>query len=177
MKGKKIFLIGFMGCGKSTIANLLASEMKLPLKDIDLIIEKRAELTISEIFNEHGENFFRYLEGVVLNEILLEAGEMMVSTGGGLPCFDHRMEWMNRNDITIYLKCSVETLFNRIQKDSGKRPLVVNRTENELKEFVQNKLDERKSIYESASIIVDGNLSSIQVVQEILKQIKLQAEE
>ena len=177
MKGKKIFLIGFMGCGKSTIANLLASEMKLPLKDIDLIIEKRAELTISEIFNEHGENFFRYLEGVVLNEILLEAGEMMVSTGGGLPCFDHRMEWMNRNDITIYLKCSVETLFNRIQKDSGKRPLVVNRTENELKEFVQNKLDERKSIYESASIIVDGNLSSIEVVQEILKQIKLQAEE
>ena len=177
MKGKKIFLIGFMGCGKSTIANLLASEMKLPLKDIDLIIEKRAELTISEIFNEHGENFFRYLEGVVLNEILLEAGEMMVSTGGGLPCFDHRMEWMNRNDITIYLKCSVETLFNRIQIDSSKRPLVVNRTENELKEFIQNKLDERKSIYESASIIIDGNLSSIEVVQEILKQIKLQAEE
>ena len=177
MKGKKIFLVGFMGSGKSTIAKLLASEMKLPLKDIDVIIEKRAELTISEIFKEHGEDFFRYLEGVVLNEILLEAGEMMVSTGGGLPCFDHRMEWMNRNDITIYLKCSVETLFNRIQKDSGKRPLVVNRTENELKEFVQNKLDERKSIYESASIIVDGNLSSIQVVQEILKQIKLQAEE
>ncbi len=177
MKGKKIFLVGFMGSGKSTIAKLLASEMKLPLKDIDVIIEKRAELTISEIFKEHGEDFFRYLEGVVLNEILLEAGEMMVSTGGGLPCFDHRMEWMNRNDITIYLKCSVETLFNRIQKDSGKRPLVVNRTENELKEFVQNKLDERKSIYESASIIVDGNLSSIEVVQEILKQIKLQAEE
>lgn len=177
MKGKKIFLIGFMGCGKSTIANLLASEMKLPLKDIDFIIEKRAELTISEIFKEHGEDFFRYLEGVVLNEILLEVGEMIVSTGGGLPCFDHRMDWMNRNDITIYLKCSVETLFNRIQKDTSKRPLVVDRTESELKEFVQNKLDERKSIYESASIIIDGNLTSIEVVKEILKQIKLQAEE
>ena len=177
MKGKKIFLIGFMGCGKSTIANLLASEMKLPLKDIDLIIEKRAELTISEIFKEHGEDFFRYLEGVVLNEILIEAGEMIVSTGGGLPCFDHRMEWMNRNDITIYLKCSVETLFNRIQKDSTDRPLLVDRSEIELKELVQTKLDERKSIYESASIIIDGNLPTIEVIKEILKQIKLQAEE
>jgi shikimate kinase len=176
MKRKKIFFVGFMGSGKSTIANLLASEMKLPLKDTDFIIEERAKLTISEIFKEHGEDFFRYLEGVVLNEILLEAGVMIVSTGGGLPCFDHRMEWMNRNDITIYLKCSVETIYNRIQKDCDKRPLLVNRTENELKEFVQNKLDERKSIYESATITVDGNLSSNEVVKEILNQIKLQAE-
>jgi shikimate kinase len=176
MKRKKIFFVGFMGSGKSTIANLLASEMKLPFKDTDFIIEERAKLTISEIFKEHGEDFFRYLEGVVLNEILLEAGVMIVSTGGGLPCFDHRMEWMNRNDITIYLKCSVETIYNRIQKDCDKRPLLVNRTENELKEFVQNKLDERKSIYESATITVDGNLSSNEVVKEILNQIKLQAE-
>lgn len=177
MKEKKIFLVGFMGSGKSTIAILLAKEMKLPLKDIDLIIEKRAELTISQIFKEHGEDFFRYLEGVILNEILLEPSSIIVSTGGGLPCFDNRMEWMNRKDITVYLKCSPDTLINRIQRNSETRPLLEDRTENDLKEFVQNKLEERKSIYESASIIVDGNLSSNKVVQEILEQIKLLVEE
>eukprot|EP01136_Pigoraptor_vietnamica_P013804 Opistho-1_new@55243 len=177
MKEKKIFLVGFMCSGKSTIAKLLAAKMNLPLKEIDSIIEKRAELTISEIFAEHGEDFFRYLEGVILNEILLEYGSSVVSTGGGLPCFDHRMDWLNRKDITVYLKCSTETLFNRMEANSNTRPLLANKTENELKEYIQNKLDARKSIYETATITVDGNLSSKEVVQEILKQIKLQVEE
>lgn len=177
MKEKKIFLVGFMGSGKSTIAKLLASKMNLPLKETDSIIEKRAELTISEIFAEHGEEFFRYLEGVVLNEILLEPGAMIISTGGGLPCFDNRMEWMNRNDITVYLKCSPATLLSRIQRNPHKRPLLGNRTENELNEFVQTKLEERRSIYESAKIIINGDLASNDVVQEILGQIKPLVEE
>lgn len=177
MKGKKIFLIGFMGSGKSTIAELLTKDLHLPLKDTDTIIEKRAELTIPAIFKEHGEAFFRYLEGVVLHEILVADEPCIVSTGGGMPCFDHRIEWMKKEDYTIYLKCSVETLYQRLEKEFQHRPLLNSSSPDELKRNIETMLQERQYIYEMAEIKVNGDLPPLEVAEQIklaLKQLAVE---
>lgn len=177
MKGKKIFLIGFMGSGKSTIAELLTKDLHLPVKDTDAIIEKRTELTIPDIFKEHGEAFFRYLEGVVLHEILIAEEPCIISTGGGMPCYDQRIDWMNKDDLTIYLKCSVETLFKRLEKEFAQRPLLNSSSLDELKRNIGTMLQERQYIYEMAQIKVNGDLSPSEVSEQIklaLKQLEVE---
>ena len=150
-----IFLIGFMGSGKSTLGAQLARRLDYHFVDMDQLIEDTAEMSIPEIFDEHGEEVFRKWEHDILQE-LCQGENMVVSTGGGVPCHSGLMDLMNSNGTTIYLKLSPETLLSRLIKSRTERPLIKGKSEKELREFIKSKLKEREEFYMQASKVVDG---------------------
>ena len=150
-----IFLIGFMGSGKSTLGAQLARRLDYHFVDMDQLIEDTAEMSIPEIFDEHGEEVFRKWEHDILQE-RCQGENMVVSTGGGVPCHSGLMDLMNSNGTTIYLKLSPETLLSRLIKSRTERPLIKGKSEKELREFIKSKLKEREEFYMQASKVVDG---------------------
>jgi shikimate kinase len=151
---RKIFLIGYMGSGKTTIGKLLAKKMNLQFMDVDLFIENRHRKSITAIFAEKGEDGFREIERRTLQEI---AGfeNIVISTGGGLPCFFDNMDVMNAYGTTIYLKTSVKELVKRLSVGKQNRPLIKDKNDTELYEFVGQNLQKRESFYNKATIIFE----------------------
>ena len=148
---KKIILLGYMGCGKSTIAKTLAKINGQPFVDLDTYIEKKAGLTINAIFEQHGEIKFRKMEHEAFVELLDAPGKMIIGLGGGTPCYANNHELLKRDDVvSIYLKASIETLFNRLVVNKSKRPLIANKNEEEMKEFIAMHLFERSYYYNQA---------------------------
>ena len=148
---KRIFLIGYMGAGKTTLGKALARQMDLSYIDTDHYIESRYHKKISEIFATEGEERFREIE----HRILLEVSEfenIVVSTGGGLPCFNDNMATMNNLGTTVYLDASEEELAARLEMSKNVRPILGNRSGSELVSFIKESLDKRKSFYEQAKI-------------------------
>lgn len=145
------FLIGFMGSGKSFAGRNLAEELNLPCIDMDKHIEETEQKSIKEIFDEKGESYFRELERKFLEE-LKPADELIISTGGGAPCFLDNMQVMNQKGLTIYLNRSKEVVMAQLLKGIEKRPLLKGKTPEEIWEFYDNKLAERKAFYEQATI-------------------------
>jgi shikimate kinase len=175
MKEKKIFLIGFMGSGKSSVSKIVAGILNIPAFDTDDLIEIKAEKPIADLFKIKGENHFRNLEGEVLTEIIALSNPCIISTGGGLPCYFDRMNLLKENGITIYLKCSPEIIYNRIQNEIEKRPLIEIGTKDETIDFIYKKIESRKKIYEAANYIIDGN-SKIEDVAQMIETIIRQLE-
>jgi len=164
----RIFLIGFMGSGKSTLGAQLARRLDYQFMDMDKLIEDTAELTIPEIFNEHGEEIFRKWEHDILLE-LCRREKLVISTGGGAPCHSEMMDLMNANGCTIYLKLSPNTLHDRLMRSKTERPLIKGKSEAELLEFITKLLEKREKIYEQATHIVDGiNLRSEELAALLL---------
>ncbi len=164
MKSNSIFLIGFMGAGKTTVGRVLSKQTGYQLVDIDELIVGDEQMPITEIFNSKGENHFRDLESVKLKE-LESKNNLVVSTGGGIILRDINIDILN-NNFSIYLKAKYETIFNRI-KDDKSRPLLNTQDSYStgLKLF-----ESRKAIYESFHFQVDtDNLLPEDVVEEILK--------
>jgi shikimate kinase len=156
---KKIILLGYMGCGKSTIAEKLSGLIQMPFVDLDKEIEAKAEMTINQIFESFGEVYFRKLEHDVFVELLNTPENQIIGLGGGTPCYANNHELLQGEGITsIYLKASVETLFNRLAHNKSKRPIVANKTEDELKEFIAKHLFDRSYYYNQAEykVAVDG---------------------
>ncbi|GHT47119.1 shikimate kinase [Bacteroidia bacterium] len=149
---KKIFLIGYMGAGKTTIGKRLAKKLGLQFIDMDRFIENRYRKTIREIFEEKGETFFREIESKTLQEVAQFEGTV-ISTGGGAPCFFDNMELMNRSGITVYLKVPVHVLLERLSSGKQERPLVQEKSKEELQRFIAENLDKRENWYNRASII------------------------
>src|SRR6187402_514217 len=109
---KKIILLGYMGCGKSTIANKLSGMTSIPYVDLDEYIEKKTNLTIKQIFENHGEVHFRKLEHTYFVELLNVSEKIIIGLGGGTPCYSNNHELLQREDVvSIYLKASIDTLF------------------------------------------------------------------
>ena len=163
----RIFLIGFMGSGKSTLGAQLARRMDYQFIDMDHLIEETAEMSIPEIFNEHGEEVFRKWEYDILHE-LCRREKLVISTGGGAPCHSNMMDLMNTHGTTIYLKLSPEALKTRLIQSSAERPLIMGKSEPELLDFIKSLLEKRELFYERAAHIVDGiNLQS-QALQKLL---------
>ncbi|MDR3252524.1 MAG: shikimate kinase [Tannerella sp.] len=150
----RIFLIGYMGAGKSTIGKALARRMNLTYIDTDCFIENRYHKLIRDIFASEGEEKFRAIEHGVLREIS-EYEDVIVSTGGGLPCFNDNMSLMNERGITVYLNVSIEELVSRLEASKTVRPVLQNRRGKELTDFVRESLELRKVFYEQASIRFD----------------------
>ena len=148
---KRIFLIGYMGAGKTTLGKALARRMNLSYIDTDQYIEKRYHKKISEIFAAEGEERFRNIEHRVLLEVS-EFEDVIVSTGGGLPCFNDNMAVMNDLGTTVYLETSVEELSARLEVSRNVRPVLKNRSGDDLKEFIKESLDKRRQFYEQAKI-------------------------
>ncbi|MDR1371780.1 MAG: shikimate kinase [Dysgonamonadaceae bacterium] len=151
---KPIFFTGYMASGKTTVGQHLAARLGLQFIDMDLFIENRYRKTVSEIFEERGESGFREIERRALQEVAYFEN-VVISTGGGLPCFFDNMEVMNATGLTVYLKTSAAELANRLATAYQKRPLIKGKSSEELKEFVKNSLQQRQPFYEKAAIIID----------------------
>lgn len=147
----KIFLVGMMGSGKSFLCKQLAIELKLDCYDLDKAIEKEQQTTITEIFNNRGEVFFRKMETEILQNFA-HKNNFVLATGGGTACFNNNMQWMNEQGITIWLNEKIDTLHKRLQKGKENRPLIAALNNNELFYFLENKLLERNIFYEQARL-------------------------
>lgn len=148
---KRIFLIGYMGAGKTTLGKVLAQRMNLSYIDTDHFIENRYRQKVSEIFASGGEARFRDIEHRVLQEIS-EFEDIVVSTGGGLPCFNDNMAMMNQAGTTVFLDVSVEELAARLEISKNVRPILKDRSGDELIAFIKENLDKRRPFYEQAEI-------------------------
>ncbi len=153
--GRKIFLIGFMGSGKSTTGRKLAARLGWSFVDLDDRIEERAGMKIPEIFSEKGEAWFREMESTVLHD-LANSADLVVSTGGGAPCHDNNMDLMLSSGLTVYLKLTPAQLKNRLLNSKTERPLLKNINEVDLTDFISQKLLEREKWYSRAALTIDG---------------------
>lgn len=154
----KLVLLGYMASGKSTVGRLLARHLEIKFIDLDEYIEEHQKKSIKNIFSEDGEIFFRKLEHQLLSEVLDKDESIILSTGGGTPCYGNNMETiLNKSDHSIYLNLSIPNLVERIAKGKAKRPLVKNIDDAELLEFVGKHLFERRPYYALAKHILDCN--------------------
>lgn len=163
----KIFLIGFMGSGKTTMGRKLAARLSYFFADLDHVFESHTGKTVPQYFSDHGEDAFRQMEKQVLQAIEFPDNSV-IATGGGAPCFFDNMEWMNANGITVYLSLPPSALAARLESAGEVRPVLQNRKGAELVEFIKNKLEEREPYYKKARLIVNGlNLSPEKLAAEI----------
>ncbi len=151
----RIFLIGFMGSGKSTHGSGLAKKLGYDFVDMDYLIEETAGMTVASIFNEHGEAVFRKWEHDILLE-LCKRDKVVISTGGGAPCHNNMIGIMCSHGATVYIKLSPKALKERLLRSKTERPLIKGKSESELLEFITAMLSEREQYYKQASLIVDG---------------------
>lgn len=150
-----VFLIGFMGCGKTTLGRKLANRLGYEFFDLDDELEKQAGMSIADYFRDHGEAKFRELESAVLKQTPYPE-QAIVSTGGGLPCFFDHMDWMNKRGKTFYVKLSPRTLADRLEHGKADRPLLREKQGDALVAFIEEKLAEREVFYNQATFVVDG---------------------
>ena len=160
-----VYLIGFMGVGKTTIAKLLANKLKLPFFDTDQIIEQQEKRRIAEIFKKKGELYFRLLETELLKQYNRKG---IVACGGGLAIYNNNMELINSKGISIYLKASTNHLYNQLKDDNKSRPLIANITDEKLKLYIKKELKNRSPFYELAkhTILVDGK-NKAEILREV----------
>ncbi len=166
-----ITLIGYMGSGKSFIGKQLADRLSLPFFDLDSFIEKKEQQSIATIFKEKGEIYFRKKERETLLEVLKNQDNIVLSLGGGTPCFYDNMDHINQNSVCFYLKSSITTLSKRLQNEKGQRPLIAHLRENQLPEFIAKHLFERRLFYEKAHHTVDTEQQSLEEILNFIKTI------
>lgn len=164
----RIFLIGFMGSGKSSLGRELAHKLGLSFIDIDTYIEQKTSSSIAGIFNMQGEEKFREIEHQCLQELML-AENVVIATGGGTPCFHNNMEIINKNGISIYIKLNAGILASRLVDDKDKRP-ILKFTDNtkSFRENIEHLLETREPCYLKANYIVEGKNISAKIIIEKL---------
>jgi len=162
-----IFLIGFMGCGKTSLGRKLAAKLHYRFIDLDHIFEAQVGMTIAGYFSKFGEDAFRKLESEVLKQTKYPENAV-VATGGGLPCFFDNMDWMNAHGKTVYIKLSPKTLANRLENERDKRPVLREHHGDDLVEFIAGKLTERDKFYTQAAVIADGLSLTAVNMEELL---------
>jgi len=151
----RIFLTGYMGCGKSTIGRKLAALMGMNFIDLDKYIEERNFKSVPDIFAQEGEASFREKERQALHEVA-QFEDIIIGTGGGAPCFFDNMQRMNEAGITIYLAPDNETLAFRLLKSKTERPLIAGKDREELIRFIETALEKRAPFYEQSKIVIRG---------------------
>lgn len=163
----RIFLIGFMGCGKSTMGRALASALKLTFIDLDSFLEEKYFRTVPQIFADEGEEGFRRKERKVLEEVCA-FDDVIVGTGGGAPCFFDNMELMNNSGFCVFLDIEISSLVNRLVHAKIERPLIKGKSPEELYGFIEGLLAKRRPFYEKARYIMKGTeITPAQVVDLI----------
>lgn len=146
-----------MGAGKTTVGKALAKELNIEFYDLDWYIEARMRKTVKQIFDEQGEEGFRRIEKNMLHEVG-EFENVIVSCGGGTPCFFDNMEFMNQQGETVYLKATPEVLYGHLKMGKTVRPLLLNKTQEEVQVFIKEQLQKRESFYKKAKHTLDVNL-------------------
>ncbi|MEJ6791358.1 MAG: shikimate kinase [Lacinutrix sp.] len=169
-----IVLLGYMASGKSKIGKELADILSFDFKDIDNVIEDGEKKSINEIFVKSGELYFRKKEKEYLENLLKISNNTIISLGGGTPCYFNTMECLlaNKNLTTVYLNVKIPVLVERLKIEKSKRPLISHiKTDELLAEFIGMHLFERVHFYNKASVKVNANGSSKDIVQDILLQL------
>lgn len=154
---RRIVLIGYMGAGKTTVGKALAKELHMPFYDLDWYIESRMHKTVKAIFDERGEAGFRKIEHNMLHEVA-EFEDIIISCGGGTPCFFDNIDYMNRQGETVYLKATPEVLYGHLKMGKTIRPLLLNKTADEVQVFIREQLAQREPYYSKAKYVLDVNL-------------------
>ena len=163
-----------MGSGKNLISKELSVLNNFKIFDLDTEISKQNNRSITEIFKEKGEIFFRKTEKEVLEKILSTEKNIILSLGGGTPCYYNNIDSINEKTISVFLKTNVKTLAQRLSSEKDKRPLIQNISNEDLPEFIAKHLFERNPFYNQAKITINtDNLSAKEIAEEILSQIKL----
>ncbi len=163
-----------MGSGKTLVSKELNILNNFKIFDLDAEISKQNNRSITEIFKEKGEIFFRKIEKEVLEKILSTEKNIILSLGGGTPCYYNNIDSINEKTISVFLKTNVKTLAQRLSSEKDKRPLIQNISNEDLPEFIAKHLFERNPFYNQAKITINtDNLSAREIAEEILTQIKL----
>ena len=162
----KLYLIGFMGCGKTHWGRLLSEKLQIPFFDLDDAVVEQEEKPIASIFEEEGEEYFRLLEKDVLHMITESHESFIMACGGGTPCYYNNIDYMKRQGTTIWINCSVQCLFDRLIMEREKRPLIKDLTDEGLRSYIQKKYASRKIFYEQASIILSEEQTNMDYLLE-----------
>ena len=156
----RIFLLGFMGCGKSYWGARIANELNFEWIDLDEYIEKKEARSIKEIFEKEGESTFRKIEKEALKEVA-RLENVVISLGGGAPCFFENMNLINDLGISCYLKTNTTTLVSRLKSEKAKRPLLARLSDVELFDFIEKKVNERSIFYKKATFTIDTEQENV----------------
>ena len=151
---RRIILVGYMGSGKTTVGKALSKETGMMFYDLDWYIESRMRKSVSQIFAERGEEAFRKIEYNMLHEVA-EFEDVIISCGGGTPCFFDNMDYLNQQGDVVYLKATPETLYKHLLMAKVERPLLKDKTPDELIAYITGHLKERAPYYEQARHILD----------------------
>lgn len=162
----KIFLIGFMGCGKTHWGKQLSQKLQIPFFDLDSAIEEKEERAISSIFADMGEEYFRMLEKDVLYLLTESHDSFVMATGGGTPCFFNNIDYMKNRGTTVWINCSVDCLHSRLVKEKVKRPLISSIPNEELRNFIIKKFSDRKIFYRQAQVIINEDDITLEALIE-----------
>lgn len=164
----RIYLLGFMGSGKSFSGKQLAEKFNMSFVDLDDYIEKQEGQSIRSIFKNKGEDYFRKAEMHCLHK--MSTKEMtVISTGGGTPCFFDNMDWMNKDGITVFLETPVRILTNRLLEGKEHRPLLKDFSQKELASFIEHKLEERNPFYHQAQVFYLQREEGQEVAEELMR--------
>lgn len=166
----RIFLIGFMGSGKTHWGKQLAELLKFPFIDLDEKITIKEGKSIAEIFAGSGEEFFRSREKEVLEEIIDANESGVISVGGGTPCFFNNIELMKKKGTVVWLNTHVDLLLERLIREKASRPLLNKIDDDDLRNYIVRKLNERRIYYEQAHLVIDNEcqMSPSKFIQNIL---------
>ncbi len=153
----RIILLGYMGAGKTTVGKALAKELGVQFYDLDWYIEGRMRKTVPQLFAERGEDGFRKVEHNILHEVA-EFEDVVISCGGGTPCFFDNMDYMNTQGETVYLQSTPDVLYQHLKMGKVERPLLKNKSPEEMKSFIAEQLAAREQYYLKAKHVLDVTL-------------------
>ena len=169
-----IFLIGYMGVGKTVVGKSLSKKINYKFYDLDNYIEIKEGKKVSEIFNQENEVYFRKIENKYLNNLSSTKEKKIISTGGGTPCFDNNLSIIqdSSNSLSIYLKANVDTLVNRLKNSIDKRPLISHlKDDKELRDFITKHLFERSFYYEKSDIKIKTDDLAIKDIIKLINEL------
>jgi shikimate kinase len=167
----KIYIIGYMGAGKSTVGKRLANRLDIPFIDLDDAFEAKYRYSIPRFFDHFGEEKFREFEHQCLREISNEHEDAVISTGGGTACFHDNMQLMHEHGVTVYIKMHPRSLAHRLNNARRIRPIVRDIENNEMRGFIEDQLSEREIFYEQATLTVKGESLDIDELSEAINHL------
>lgn len=173
----RIYIIGFMGSGKTIFGRRLAAYSNFDFLDLDAYFEEKHQINMLDFFASHSEAAFREMESKLLRETI-QRDQLVISLGGGTPCFHNNMDWLLETGLCVYLQLSPKALHNRLLHSKKKRPLLLGKTPDELLTYVSSTLAEREKYYLRAHIIIPGiSLKADPIEQSFQKIIDKETEE